>query len=90
MIRDELLAKRGVSLKDFTKLSDGFGLREVYDRLVKLSLRRSPANVAAEDDLLFSFKVESEMLKYRTPNLGRDVLVRSGVEATEPCYDYDI
>lgn len=23
-------------------------------------------------------------------SLGRDVLVRSGVEATEPCYDYDI
>lgn len=22
-------------------------------------------------------------------NLGRDVLVRSGVEATEPCHDYD-
>jgi hypothetical protein len=78
------MTKIGVSPKDFRKLSDGMGLREAYNRLVKLSLRRSPANVAAGDDLLFSFKVESEMLKYRTqPSFSYRC-------ATEPCYDYDI
>lgn len=67
------MTKRDVSPEDFPKLSEGIGLREFYNRLAKLSLQRSSANVAAEDDLLFSFKFESEMLKYRTPDASRTV-----------------
>ena len=65
------MTKRDILLEDFPRLSEGSGLREVYNRLVELSLQRSSANVAAADDLLFSFKLESEMLKYRTPGVSR-------------------